>query len=71
MLENPYCFRCDSQNLKSKGFAYFNKDKTIEIEELECLDCGFIAKMPLSNRRKIIKKSIENLTMRDEFVVDD
>ena len=60
MLENPFCFFCDSQNLKSLGIHDFNSNN-IEIEELRCLDCGSVTRIPLQNKIKQLRENISNL----------
>lgn len=62
MLENPYCFRCDSQNLKSIDIRDFNSDNAIEVEELECQDCWFRTRIPLYNKPQQLRKNIESLS---------
>ena len=61
MLVNTKCFKCDSEHLISVGFDTLSYND-IEVEELQCKACGFVTKIPLQNKSKLLRKSIENLT---------
>jgi len=60
MDKNVRCFNCESINVKTIGFSDFGSNN-IEIEELNCLDCGFKTRYPLQNRIKQLRENIQEL----------